>query len=195
MNIAHKFTGVPTGPSEEIYDPREDSIRGAAEAIGERLGSRETVDARAQVSDWLDIAADGQAPEGLRLAALEDGVRDTIHRLARAVQCFRADTNATALSDNFAQKAEIAARRQADVMPDPARTTQTLLSIAEGAGQASTPVRAAAFSVCMAVGGSLRQVTGFTPDAVQSARIDALQKQFPQMPLAHKAEGPRGLAL
>lgn len=160
-------------------------IAEAVEITTDRLAERQVVDTRKQVSDWLSLAASEQESETLRIAALSVGIRGTLYALGEALCRHRDDSKVTAIADNFAEKAKGAAARMLLVTPPAEDTMNALLDIAEGVGQASTSVRAAAFTTYVMGRQQYCKMADYVENTEQSARAQMLQRQFPHAQESH----------
>ena len=196
--MAIKMTVLPieqmyTQMSENKDSQARDRIRYIAEAasmIEDRLYNRDIVDVRRSVTSWLSIAADADENEALRLAALSHGVTPVIALLGQVTKHHRDDTKAH-LGGNFAERASDCISKLQAVLPPPQSTMDALLSIAEGAGQASSQVRLAAHLGYMSARQNFCYITGYVENDEQAARSATIAADFPHAGDMHARMQPK----
>lgn len=159
-------------------------IEEAVAAFEDRLNHRDIVDVRGTVKNWLSMALDPEEPEALRIATLHKGVTPVLAQLANALKHHKSDAQ-NGLTDHFATKAQDIAAKFIEVLPAPQATMDTLLSIAEGEGQASAPLRLAAFSTYMMARTQFCRMCDYVEGEAHAGRAMKLAAEFPQAQTMH----------
>jgi hypothetical protein len=150
----------------------------------DRFNHRDIVDIRDALKSWLSVARDSETPDAVRIAALYKGVTPALALLGNAINHHKTDARNN-LADNFAAKAENSVSKLMGVMPAPESTLDRLLSIAEGEGQASSPVRLAALSTYMMGRVQFCRMCDYVERETHAGRALKLGDEFPHAQSVH----------
>ena len=142
-----------------------------------RLMGRELPETRSFVEGWLEVAADPDTRDTVRIGALVSGVRQVVAALGFAIRSHREDKE---LPQAFQYGARSAAflENVETLMPVPSKTLDALLSIGEGEGQAPAPVRQEAVATYIVARAQFAHM-GYVETPEQSGRAAKIAAEFP----------------